>query len=55
NARFDASLRAGNPASGLRDFEAVNALAAAAGLALLDDRAMPANNRCISWQRSAAA
>ncbi|MGQ2980354.1 MAG: DUF938 domain-containing protein [Polaromonas sp.] len=51
NAQFDASLRAGNPASGLRDFEAVNALAAAAGLELIDDRAMPANNRCISWRR----
>jgi cyclopropane fatty-acyl-phospholipid synthase-like methyltransferase len=51
NARFDASLRAGNPASGLRDFEKVNALARDAGLVLLDDRAMPANNRCLSWQR----
>ena len=51
NARFDASLRAGNPASGLRDFEKVNALAANAGLALLEDRTLPANNRCISWQR----
>ncbi len=52
NARFDASLRAGNPASGLRDFEDVDALALRAGLVLLDDRAMPANNRCIIWQRS---
>jgi cyclopropane fatty-acyl-phospholipid synthase-like methyltransferase len=54
NARFDASLRVGNPASGLRDFEEVNALAVHAGLVLLEDRAMPANNRCITWQRSAA-
>lgn len=54
NARFDASLRAGNPASGLRDFEAVEALAADAGLVLLEDRAMPANNRCITWQRGSA-
>lgn len=53
NARFDASLRAGNPVSGLRDFEAVDTLAAQAGLHLLEDRAMPANNRCITWQRSA--
>lgn len=51
NARFDASLRAINPASGLRDVEAVDALAALAGLHLLEDRAMPANNRCITWQR----
>ena len=55
NAAFDASLRAGNPASGLRDFEAVDALAEAAGLHLLEDCAMPANNRCITWQRSPAA
>ncbi|MDP2818784.1 MAG: DUF938 domain-containing protein [Polaromonas sp.] len=54
NACFDASLRAGNPASGLRDFEEVNTLAVRAGLVLLDDHAMPANNRCITWQRSAA-
>jgi len=53
NARFDASLRAGNPASGLREFEAVDALAAGAGLVLLEDRAMPANNRCLSWRRNA--
>lgn len=55
NAAFDASLRAGNPASGLRDFEAVDALAREAGLRLLEDRAMPANNRCITWQRSPRA
>lgn len=54
NARFDASLRAGNPASGLRDFEEVNALAVRAALVLLEDRAMPANNRCVVWQRGAA-
>ncbi|MBA3592453.1 MAG: DUF938 domain-containing protein [Polaromonas sp.] len=51
NAHFDAMLRAGNPASGLRDFEAVDALALQASLHLLEDRAMPANNRCITWQR----
>ncbi|RZJ26427.1 MAG: DUF938 domain-containing protein [Haliea sp.] len=53
NARFDASLRAGNPVSGLRDFERVAELAGDAGLRLLEDRAMPANNRCITWQRGA--
>lgn len=51
NAGFDAMLRAGNPESGLRDFEAVHGLATQAGLQLLEDRAMPANNRCITWQR----
>lgn len=51
NAGFDAMLRAGNPESGLRDFEAVHGLATQAGLQLLEDCAMPANNRCITWQR----
>jgi cyclopropane fatty-acyl-phospholipid synthase-like methyltransferase len=51
NAAFDASLRADQPQRGIRDIEAVDALAQAAGLALVDDRAMPANNRCITWQR----
>lgn len=52
NAAFDASLRADHPQRGIRDFEAVDALARAAGLVLVDDRAMPANNRCITWRRS---
>ncbi len=51
NARFDAMLRAGDARRGIRDFEAVDALARAAGLRLLADQPMPANNRCISWQR----
>lgn len=54
NARFDAALRAADARRGLRDFEAVDALARAAGLALLEDRDMPANNRCITWRRVAA-
>jgi len=52
NAAFDASLRADQPQRGIRDFEAVDALAEAAGLTLIDDRAMPANNRCLTWRRS---
>ncbi len=54
NAAFDATLRAADPQRGIRDFEAVDALAAAAGLRLLQDHAMPANNRCIVWARGAA-
>ena len=53
NAEFDRSLRAGVPHRGIRDFEAVDALAQAMGLRLLEDRAMPANNRCLVWQRNA--
>jgi SAM-dependent methyltransferase len=49
NAAFDLSLKAHAPHRGIRDFEAVDALARAAGLSLLEDRAMPANNRCVVW------
>jgi cyclopropane fatty-acyl-phospholipid synthase-like methyltransferase len=52
NAAFDASLRADQPQRGIRDFEAVDGLARAAGLVLVEDRAMPANNRCITWRCS---
>ena len=55
NAEFDLALRDDNPKRGIRDFEAVDALARAIGFALVDDRAMPANNRCLSWRRPAAA
>ena len=51
NAEFDASLRAKAPHQGLRDVEAVDALARAAGFVLVEDRAMPANNRCLVWRR----
>ena len=51
NAAFDASLRAKAPHQGLRDVEAVDALARAAGFAFAHDRAMPANNRCLVWRR----
>ena len=51
NATFDSSLRRRDPASGVRDFEAVNQLACAQGLALLADHAMPANNQLLLWRR----
>jgi cyclopropane fatty-acyl-phospholipid synthase-like methyltransferase len=51
NARFDAMLRSRDPASGLRDFEAIDALAQKAGLTLVEDNAMPANNRLLVWMR----
>ena len=50
NARFDAWLKARDPASGVRDFEAVDALARAQGLVLQQDIAMPANNRTLVWR-----
>jgi len=50
NAAFDASLKARAPHMGIRDFEAVNALAEAIGLTLVADVAMPANNRTLVWR-----
>ena len=51
NARFDAMLRRHDPASGVRDFEAVGELAARHGLALEEDNAMPANNRLLVFRK----
>lgn len=51
NREFDGWLSARDPRSGIRDFEAVDALAQAIGLRLVVDVAMPANNRCLVWQR----
>jgi cyclopropane fatty-acyl-phospholipid synthase-like methyltransferase len=51
NARFDAWLKSRDPASGIRDFEAIEALTRAQGLTLLQDIAMPANNRTVVWQK----
>ena len=51
NARFDAMLRASDPASGIRNFETLNALAERAGLEIEADLAMPANNRCLVWKK----
>lgn len=50
NARFDQWLSQQNPDSAIRDFEQVNALAEEAGLSLLADHALPANNRLLVWQ-----
>jgi cyclopropane fatty-acyl-phospholipid synthase-like methyltransferase len=55
NARFDAFLRERDPASGVRDFEAVDTLARDAGLMRLVDKAMPANNRLLVWSRAVGA
>jgi len=51
NASFDRSLRMRDPESGIRDFEQVNALAHSAGLELIEDNPMPANNRTLVWRK----
>jgi hypothetical protein len=55
NRQFDGWLKARDPESGIRDAEAVDALAAQRGLRLIDDVAMPANNRLRVWRRGDAA
>lgn len=51
NREFDGWLKARDPRSGIRDFEAVNALAEAIGLHSIADIEMPANNRMLVWRR----
>lgn len=51
NREFDGWLKARDPQSAIRDFEAVDALAKEQGLLLIDDVAMPANNRCLVWRK----
>jgi Protein of unknown function (DUF938) len=55
NAVFDSSLREGNPEWGVRDIEALQELAAGAGLALLDITEMPANNLILVFERPKTA
>ena len=51
NAAFDQSLQARGSHMGIRNAEAVDVLAKRAGFVLIDDVAMPANNRCRIWRR----
>lgn len=51
NVRFDQSLRARDPGMGVRDMDALEELADAGGLVLLEDNEMPANNRTLVWEK----
>jgi len=50
NAAFDRWLKEKAPHQGIRDFERVHELAQVVGLELIEDRAMPSNNRCLVWR-----
>jgi hypothetical protein len=52
NLDFDRSLKARNPAWGLRDLADVTSLAAAQGLALVERIAMPANNLSLLFRKT---
>ncbi len=53
NRTFDEWLKQRSAVSGIRDFEAVDALARSIRLQLVADHAMPANNRTLVWERAA--
>ncbi|HZS67861.1 MAG TPA: DUF938 domain-containing protein [Burkholderiales bacterium] len=55
NAQFDAWLRGRDPASGVRDFEKICELAAKHRLALVEDNALPANNRLLVFCKAGRA
>ena len=52
NAAFDQWLKDRGAHMAIRNAEDVDALATTAGFSLIDDRAMPANNRCRVWRRT---
>lgn len=52
NQAFDADLRTRDPRWGVRDLEAVDALARAAGLIADSQVEMPANNLCVVWRKA---
>lgn len=51
NRAFDAWLRQRDAASGIRDLEALQALGTRHGLELVQDHAMPANNRTLVFRK----
>ncbi|NOU53025.1 DUF938 domain-containing protein [Pseudoalteromonas sp. JBTF-M23] len=51
NAQFNSLLKNNDPHSGIRDFEWIESLSQQAGLSLLKDHAMPANNRLLLFKR----
>lgn len=51
NRVFDGWLKQRDRNSGIRDFEAVHALAKTIGFNLIDDVAMPANNSLLVWRK----
>lgn len=52
NEEFDEWLKIRDPLSGIRDFEALNALASEAGMEFRKDYEMPANNRILTWLKA---
>ncbi len=53
NEKFDHMLRQHDPKSGLRNFEDIDELARQVNLQIIEDIAMPANNRLLYWRKTA--
>lgn len=51
NLQFDGWLKERDPASGIRDFEAIAELAGINGFELESDNEMPVNNRLLVWKK----
>ncbi len=51
NARFDAWLRARDPAMGIRDVAWLRRLGEPLGMTLVEDIEMPVNNRTLVWRK----
>lgn len=54
NARFDESLKARNPAWGVRDVDELSAVGRERRLELVETRVLPANNLLLVWRRVSA-
>jgi cyclopropane fatty-acyl-phospholipid synthase-like methyltransferase len=54
NRNFDGWLKRRDPRSGIRNFDALNALAMRNGLRFDEDVEMPVNNRILVWRKPAA-
>ena len=52
NQQFDQWLKQQNPESGIKDFEKIAELAEKAGLILITDYTMPANNRILHFRKN---
>lgn len=51
NARFDQQLRAEDPGMGVRDIDDLELLTTQNGFDLVNDHALPANNRLLVWRK----
>lgn len=51
NVNFDMGLRAQNPAWGVRDIVDLEKVAQKNGIKLIEKYDMPANNKCLVWQK----